>query len=180
MHPTPTDHLPILSGIQPAELRRFGETFSLAKRGTLYQDHIFHGQLAGSPDVPQERLKSRRPFAPAARKLLNDLSKLGIPATQWTNYRWKAEYFKRTSVLHVFIPKASFRLLGMDLPKTSWVKLNFLAEWCWSFPFVNVQMRYSSLVELQMRWHRSNHRPRYHSVPHTSGASRGCWFDGFG
>ena len=30
LRPTPTDHLPILSGIQPAELRRMGATLSLA------------------------------------------------------------------------------------------------------------------------------------------------------
>ena len=70
----PTGHMPILSGIQPAELCRLGATISLAKRGTLDPDHNLHSQLAGSPDVPQERLKSRRSFVPAARKLLNDLS----------------------------------------------------------------------------------------------------------
>ena len=86
LRPTLTDHLPILSGIQAAELRRLGATLSLAKRGTLGLDHILHGQLDGLPDVFRKRLKSRRPFVPAARKLLNDLSKLGIRAAQWTNY----------------------------------------------------------------------------------------------
>ena len=51
---------------------------------------------------------------------------MGIRAAQWTNYRWNAEYSKRTSALHVFIPRASSRLFGMGLPKTSWVKLNRL------------------------------------------------------
>ena len=87
MRPTPTDHLPILSGIQLTELRRLGATLFLARRGTLDPDHILHCQLAGLPDVPREILKSRRPFVPAARKLLNDLSKLDIRAAQWTNYR---------------------------------------------------------------------------------------------
>ena len=50
-------------------------------------DHILHGQLAGLPDVPRERLKSRRPSVPAARKLLNDLSIPGIRGAQWKNYR---------------------------------------------------------------------------------------------
>ena len=40
LHPTPTDHLPVLSGIQPAELRRMGATLSLAYRGSLDPDHI--------------------------------------------------------------------------------------------------------------------------------------------
>ena len=121
-----TDHLLILSGIQQAELRLLGATLSLAKRGTLDPDHFLRSQLAWLPDVPRERLKSRRPFVPAAQKLINDLSKLGIRAAQWTNYRWGTEYSKRTSVLHVFISRASSRPLGMDLPRTSWVKLNRL------------------------------------------------------
>ena len=87
LRPTPTDHLPILSGIQPAESRRLGATLSFARRGTLDPDHTLYGQLAGLPDLPQERLKTRRPFVPAAPKLLNDLSKLGIHTAQWTNYR---------------------------------------------------------------------------------------------
>ena len=40
LRPTPTDHLPVLSGIQPAELRRMGATLSLAYRGSLDPDHI--------------------------------------------------------------------------------------------------------------------------------------------
>ena len=43
LRPTPTYHQPILSGIQPAELRRLKATLSLAKRGTLDPDHILHG-----------------------------------------------------------------------------------------------------------------------------------------
>ena len=35
LRPTPTDHLPVLSGIQPAELRRMGTTLSLAHLGSL-------------------------------------------------------------------------------------------------------------------------------------------------
>ena len=37
---TPTDHLPVLSGIQSAELRRLGATLSLAHRGSLDPDRI--------------------------------------------------------------------------------------------------------------------------------------------
>ena len=45
LRPTPTDHLPILSGIQPAELRRMVATPSLAHRGSLDPDHILYGLL---------------------------------------------------------------------------------------------------------------------------------------
>ena len=45
---TPTYHLPILSGIQPAELHRMGATFSLAYRGSLNFDHILYGLQVGA------------------------------------------------------------------------------------------------------------------------------------
>ena len=51
LRPTPTDHLPVLSDIQPAELRRLGATLSLAYRGSLVPDHILHGLLSGSSDT---------------------------------------------------------------------------------------------------------------------------------
>ena len=80
LRPTPTEYLPVLSGIQPAELRRQGATLSLANRGFLDPDHILHGQLHGSRDARRERLKSRRSFVPAAWKLLDNLSEMGIRA----------------------------------------------------------------------------------------------------
>ena len=84
LRPTPTDHLPVLSGIQPAELRQMGATLSLAYRGSLDPDHILHGLLSGSSDTRQVRLRSRRPFVPDARNLLENLARLGIRASEWT------------------------------------------------------------------------------------------------
>ena len=94
LRPTPTDHLPVLSGIQPAEFHQMGATLSLAYRGSLDPDHILHGLLSGSSDTRQVRLRSRRPFVPGARNLLNNLAKLGIRASEWTNHKWKTEYGK--------------------------------------------------------------------------------------
>ena len=82
LRPTPTDHLPILPGIQPAELRRMGAILSLAHRRSLNPDHILHGLLSGSSDTRQTRLRSRRPFVPAAWHLLNNLAGLGIRASE--------------------------------------------------------------------------------------------------
>ena len=113
--PTPTNHLPILSGIQPAELRRLGATFSLAYCGSLEPDHMLHGLLSGSSDARQEKLKFKRPFVPTARNLLNNLAGLGIRASEWTNYRWDTEYYESTSRLCVFIPMIDIH--------TKWIKL---------------------------------------------------------
>ena len=92
LRPTPTDHLSILSGIQPAELRRIEATLSLAHHGSLDPDHILYGLLSWSSDTRQVRLRSRRPFVPGARNLLDNLARLGIRASEWTNHKWKMEY----------------------------------------------------------------------------------------
>ena len=116
LHPTPTDHLPILSGIQPGELRRMGATLSLAYRGFLDPDHILYGLLSGSSDIRQVRLRSRRPFVPGARNLLNNFARLGIRAYEWTNHKWKTEYCENASMLRAFVPKTGARPVGMGLP----------------------------------------------------------------
>ena len=109
------DHLPVLSGIQPAEFRRLGATLSLAYRGSLDHDHILHGLLSGSSDTGQVRLRSRRPFVPAARNLLDNLARLGIRASKWTNYKWKTEYCESASRLRAFVPETGARPVGMGL-----------------------------------------------------------------
>ena len=83
----PMDHLPVLSGIQPAELCRLGATLSLAHRESLDPNHILYGLLSGSSDSCHVRLRSRCLFVPAARNLLNNLSRLGIRAFEQTNHK---------------------------------------------------------------------------------------------
>ena len=126
LRPTPTDHLPILSGIQSAELCRLGATLSLAYRGSLDPDHILCGLLSGSSDNCQVRLRSRHPFAPGARNLLDNLARLGIRASEWTNHKWKTKYCGNASRLCVFVPGTGARPVGMGLPRASWVKFNRL------------------------------------------------------
>ena len=126
LRPTPTDHLPILSGIQPAELRRLGATLFLAHRGSLDPDYILYGLLSGFSDTRQVRLRSRRPFVPAARNLLDNLARLGICASEWKNYKWNAEYCENISWLRAFVPETVARPVGMGLLRVAWVKLNRL------------------------------------------------------
>ena len=123
LRPTPTDHLPILSGIQPAELHRMGATLSLAYRGSLDPDHILYGLLSGSSDTRQVRLRS---FVPSGRSLFDNLAGLGIRASEWKNYKWKAEYCENASRLRVFVPRTGARPVGIGLPRAAGVKLNRL------------------------------------------------------
>ena len=126
LRPTPTDHLFILSGIQPAELRRTGATLSLAHRGSLDPDHILYGLLSGSSDARQVRLRFRRPFVPAAWNLLDNLARLCIRSFEWTNHKWKTEYCKNVFRLRAFVLGTGARPVGMGLPRAVWVKLNRL------------------------------------------------------
>ena len=126
LRPTPTDHLPILSGIQPAEFRRPGATLSLANCGSPDPDHILYGLLSGFSDARQKRLRSGHPFVPAARNLLDNLARFGIHASEWPNYKWNAEYCKNTSRLRVFVPTTGARPVRMSLSQAALVKLNRL------------------------------------------------------
>ena len=128
LRPTTMDHLlvPVLSGIQPAELRRIGATLFLAYRGSLDPDHILHGLLSGFSDTRQVKLRFRCPFVPSARNLLKNLARLGIRASEWTNHKWNAEYCENVSRLRVFVPRTDARPVGMGLPRAAWVKLNRL------------------------------------------------------
>ena len=126
LRPTPTDQLPVLSGIQPAELRRMGATLSLAHRGSLDPDHILHGLLSGSSDTRQVRLRSKPPFVPDARNLLDNLARLGVRASEWIDHKWKTEYCEGASRLRAFVPRTGARPVGMGLPRVAWVKLNRL------------------------------------------------------
>ena len=85
--PTPTEDLLVLAGIQPAELRRLGATLFLANRTIYDPDYVLHRQFVGQQNAHLGRLRSRRPFVPAAWKLLGSLSKLDIRVKQWTKHK---------------------------------------------------------------------------------------------
>ena len=126
LRPTPTDHLPVLSGIQPVELRRMGAALSLAYCGSLNPDHILYGLLSGSSDTRQVSLRSRRPFVPAARNLLDNLAKLDIRASEWTNHKCKTEYCENASIGPVLLCPGRCPVCWDGLTPATWVKLNRL------------------------------------------------------
>ena len=55
MRPIPTEDLPVLAGIQPAEFCRLGATLSLANRAIHNSDYVLHGQVDWAAGcVPRE------------------------------------------------------------------------------------------------------------------------------
>ena len=117
LRPTPTDHLPVLSGIQPAELRRMGATLSLAHRGSLDPDHILHGLLSGSSDTRQVKLRSRRLFVSAARNLLDNLARLASALLNGQITNGKRSTVKMLPGSVLLCPRPVPGLLGWAYPE---------------------------------------------------------------
>ena len=86
-------------------------------------------------------------------------------------FQMERKYSKRTSVLHVFIPRTGSRLLGMRLPGTFW-----LGSIAWGLAlgvFIRPCTNEILLPRRIAMWrHQSNRRPGYFSVHHASGSSR--------
>ena len=117
----PTSHSngPPTCTLKPAELRRMGVTLFLAHRGSLDPDHILHGLLSGSSNTRQVRLTSRRLFVPDAQNLLDNLARLGIRVSEWTNHKRKTEYCKGASTMSAFVPRTGARPVGMGLSRAA-------------------------------------------------------------
>ena len=91
LRPTPADNLPMLAGIQPAEVRRRGGTLSLGHRA-MESGHLFHSVLTRPSDAAARRLKSRHPFVPAAKHQISFSDSNNIRAAHWADHQWNAEW----------------------------------------------------------------------------------------
>jgi len=123
LRPTPADNLPILAGIQPAELRRNGGTLSLARRAM--PGRLLHSALTCPSSANARRLKSRHPFVPAAQHLISS-SDNNIRAAQWADHQWTAEWTDSPTKLRIFIPDTGTHPPGVTLPRRAWFRLNRL------------------------------------------------------
>jgi len=124
LRPTPADNLPILAGIQPAELRRRGATLSLGGRA-MEPEHLLQSALTRPSGAAARSLKSRHPFVPAAQQLIS-FSDNNIHAAQWADHQWNAEWADNPTRLRTLIPDTSTHTPGMTLPRRAWVRLNRL------------------------------------------------------
>ena len=76
--------------------------------------HLLHQLMVKPITAQEEKLRSRHPFVPAARKL------------QWIDYKWDVKYSEDQSKIRLFVLRSSARPFGMDLPRLAWVRLNRL------------------------------------------------------
>jgi len=90
LRPAPADNLPILAGIQPAELRRKGTTMSLTSRA-VDPGHLLHSALTYPSYGNGRHLKSRHPFVPAAQHLISSSEDYNSREAICADSRWNAE-----------------------------------------------------------------------------------------
>jgi len=100
---TPGDNLPILAGIQPAELRRNEATLYLERRA-MEPGHLLHTVLTRPSSANAQRLKSRHPFVPAAQQLISLSDNNNIRAAYWADHQWNSEWADNPTKLRTFIP----------------------------------------------------------------------------
>ena len=103
LRPTPADNLPILAGIQPAELRRSVTTLSLGRRA-MEPGHLLHSTLTRPSSAVARRLKSRHPLEPAAQQLIS-FSDNNIRVAQWADHQWNVEWADNPTRLRTLICK---------------------------------------------------------------------------
>ena len=89
LRPKPTDNLPILTGIQPAELGRNAVTLSLGCRA-MDPGHLLHPALTRPSSANARHLKSRHPFVPAAQQFINSSDEDNRDEALWADQRWNA------------------------------------------------------------------------------------------
>ena len=120
LHPTPMNNLPILTGIQPAELHSRGVTLSLGHRAILEPGHLLYSALTHSLGVAARRLKSRYPFVPAAQQLISFSDNIIHVVQQIINETQSGQTTYNTphfNSRHRYPP-------GMTYPRGAWV-------WVW-------------------------------------------------
>ena len=88
LRPSPAEHLPILAGIQPPELRRSGATISLG-HCAMEPAHLLHSVLTHPSVAAARHLKSGHPFVSAAQQLISVSDIKNIRAVQWADQSLK-------------------------------------------------------------------------------------------
>ena len=117
LRPTPVNQLPILAGIAPPTIRREAAVLALTRKAAKDEDHILHLVISERPSPA--RLKSRRPFAEHAHRLLRSTPE-DVSSRSWFSTRWNEEWrAAERSRLHSFINTPD-HVPGQDLPRRQW------------------------------------------------------------
>ncbi|KAG7502116.1 hypothetical protein JOB18_013919 [Solea senegalensis] len=117
LKPTPTEALPVVSGIHPPNISCDFQILKLAEKA-LQPDR--NSIIPIPQDIPQRI--SRQHFATRAAKLLGS----GPASDTWMEMRWSDEWKDSTTILHSFIGTPCPTPPGHTLLLKAWVRLNCL------------------------------------------------------
>ena len=118
---TLSSNYPILAGIAPPTIRREAAVLALTRKAAKDEDHILHLVISERPSPA--RLKSRRPFAEHAHRLLRSTPE-AVSSRSWLSTRWNEEWrAAEHSRLHSFINTPD-HVPGQDLPRRQWTTYN--------------------------------------------------------
>lgn len=116
---TPTDILPVLSGIEPPDIRRDQNTLDLRNRA-LSNNHMLN-KLIDNP-LLNTRLKSRYPLSLRMNSIAN-ADNVIISSRAWANEIWKTRWNASEHQLKQFIPSPTTNPSGCELKRSEWVLL---------------------------------------------------------
>ena len=106
LRPTSTDNLLVVASIQPAGLRREGETLALS-RPALESQHLLLPKLTPSFIGTQRRLKSTHPCVLAAQDLLKTSNDFNISVAHQLDHPWNKEWKDNIARVHIYITDIS-------------------------------------------------------------------------
>ena len=86
--------------------------------------HLLRGIIARSRDGGPPRLKSRRPFVPAAQSFLDSTNQRRD--ANWINKAWSTTWCNKNTVLHAYCPTTQLASSDRHLPRLAWTRFNHL------------------------------------------------------
>ena len=119
---TPTTVLPVLSGIEPPDIRRQKYLASLYNRSQVDKCHLLHETLSFRI-VP--RLKQRNPISTRVLHLIKSNNIIASPDS-WAESVWKTRWSNTNYQLRDYVPYPSSKPPGCDLDHRQWILLNRL------------------------------------------------------
>ena len=108
---TPTDILPVLSGIEPSDIRGDKNILELRKRA-LTVGHMLNNVL--NNPLLNNRLKSRIPLSNRMHSLAADTNDVSSPKI-WAEGAWRRRWQSRNYRLKQFVPEPWTKPSGHDL-----------------------------------------------------------------
>ena len=178
LRPTPACNLPILAGIQPAELRRIRVTLSPA-RDAMEPEHLLHSALTCPTSANARRIKSTHPFLPATQQLISSSHNNNMRAAHWADHQWNGDLADNPASLRIFIPDTSTHPPGRPSQEVPGSDLTASAP----APGVSAHVCTNGCGLLCGLWvwrRRTNRRPCHPSMSNPTTSSWTAWPKGSG